>query len=72
MFKFLLFLLFFVGSLNAQRSDSPLFDMKVIEDASTLDVKIIEDWHLVKGKVPTRQKYVTIKVGEFWPGKEYR
>ena len=46
--------------------------MNEIEDASTLDVKVIQDWHLVEGKVPTRQKYVTIKVGEFWPGQEYR
>jgi hypothetical protein len=72
MFKFMMCCFLLLGSLSAQRPESPLFDMKVINDASTLDVKVIEDWHLVEGKVPTRQKYVTIKVGEFWPGKEYR
>jgi hypothetical protein len=52
--------------------DSPLYDMKKIMDESTLDVKVIKNWHLVKGKIDTRQKHITINVGEFWPGKNYR
>ena len=51
--------------------DSPI-NMQDMLDASTLDVEVLEDWHDVKSTVPTRQKYVTIHVGEFWPGQEYR
>ncbi len=50
----------------------PLFDMESIRDASTLDVEIIQDWHRVDGKVLTRQKLITINIGEIWPGQEYR
>ena len=69
----------FLGALlllltaNAQKSQSqPLFDMNKILDESTLGLEVIQDWHLVPGKVPTRQKYMTINVGEFWPGQNYR
>jgi hypothetical protein len=53
-------------------SRDPLFDMEAIRDSSTLEIEVIQDWHLVKGPVPTRQKLITIKVGEIWPGEEYR
>jgi len=53
-------------------SQEPLFDMKKILDPSTLEVQVIQNWHLVKGGCTTRQKYVTIKVGELWPGQDYR
>ena len=46
--------------------------MDEMRDATTLETRVIEDWHLVDGTPPTRQKYMTIRVGEFWPGKEYR
>ncbi|MFC1596323.1 hypothetical protein ACFL5Q_00055 [Planctomycetota bacterium] len=49
-----------------------LFDMAAIRDPSTLDAKIIQDWRRVNGPVPTRQKLVTINVGEMWPGQDYR
>ena len=49
-----------------------LFDMAAIRDASTLDVKVLKDWHPVRGEVMTRQKLITIRVGELVPGKEYR
>ncbi len=48
------------------------FDMPAIRDASTLEVTVIEEWHRVEGPVPTRQKLVTINVGEFWPGQKLR
>lgn len=38
----------------------------------TLAVEVIEKWHLVEGPVPTRQKFVTILVGNLWPGQDYR
>ena len=56
----------------AKAPSADLFDMIAIRDASTLDVEIIHDWHQVEGRVSTRQKLVTINVGDFWPGQEYR
>ncbi|MCZ6673525.1 MAG: hypothetical protein O7C75_11380 [Verrucomicrobia bacterium] len=64
--------LFGIGVLaSGQRNVSPI-DMEEMLDASTLDVEVVQDWHVVKGKVPTRQKYMTINVGELWPGQNYR
>lgn len=54
------------------RADSPLFNMEEMRDPSTLKVEVLQDWHGVKGAVPTRQKLVTIRVGELWPGQDYR
>ncbi len=56
----------------AAAAQPQLFDMDAIRDASTLDVEIVQDWHPVSGVVPTRQKLVTINVGEIWPGQDYR
>ncbi len=53
-------------------SENPLFDMAEIRNESSLDVQVIEDWHKVEGEVPTRQKLITIRVGELWPGQDYR
>lgn len=50
---------------------SPI-DMDEMRDASTLDVKVIEDWHKVKGEVDTRQKLINIRVGELWSGQDLR
>jgi hypothetical protein len=33
---------------------------------------VLQEWHVVKGAVPTRQKLVTILVIEMWPGQDYR
>ena len=56
-----------------QASDSglarDLFVTKEILDESTLDVKILADWHSVGD---TRQKLVEINVAEWWPGQDYR
>ena len=67
----LVFLAFGVPLLLLGGVSNPI-DMREIRDSSTLEVQVIQDWHLVEGKVPTRQKYMTIRVGEFWPGREYR
>ena len=32
-----------------------VFDMKEIRDPSTLKIKILQDWHRVKGVIETRQ-----------------
>jgi hypothetical protein len=66
----LTFPLFFLSlSLHGQK---PLIDQKAMRDVGTLDVKVLQDWRLVPGPVPTRQKLITIKVGDFLPGREYR
>ncbi|MDP6038742.1 MAG: hypothetical protein QGG64_09345, partial [Candidatus Latescibacteria bacterium] len=53
-------------------ADHPLFDMQEMRNAETLDIKVLQDWHRVEGEVLTRQKLVTIRVGELWPGQDYR
>ena len=67
-----LLLLFSSYAAMADSQRIELFDMEAIRDASTLDTEIIQDWHRVGGAVPTRQKLVTINVGEMWPGQSYR
>jgi hypothetical protein len=49
-----------------------VFDMDEIRDPSTLQIKVLQDWHKVQGPIATRQKLVTINVGDLWPGQEYR
>ena len=49
-----------------------VFDMEEIRDPSTLQIKVLQDWHKVKGPIETRQKLVSINVGDLWPGQEYR
>ena len=68
--KYLFLIVFFVALLPLQ--SAPLFNMAEMLDASTLEVKVLKDWHVVRGEVSTRQKLVTIRVGELLPGKEYR
>ena len=68
--KNLLLISLFVGALPLQ--SAPLFNMAEMLDANTLKVKVLKDWHVVRGEVVTRQKLITIRVGELVPGKEYR
>ena len=68
--KRLLLISFFAGLLPLQ--SAPLFNMAKILDASTLEVKVLKDWHMVGGDIATRQKLITIRVGELVPGKQYR
>lgn len=57
---------------NPCEAESPLYDMQELLDTSTLDVEVLDEWYIVKGDVPTRQKLVTIRVGELWQGQGYR
>lgn len=50
-------------------AEKPLFDTEEILDESTLDIKILQDWHPVGA---TRQKLIEINVAEWWPGQDYR
>ena len=49
-----------------------VFDMKEIRDPNTLEVRVLQDWHKVEGVIETRQKLVSINVGDIWPSQEYR
>ncbi len=60
-----------LGSQVCQASN-PLFDMSAIQDADTLETEVLQDWHAVPGLIATRQKLVTINVGDLWKGQEYR
>lgn len=53
-------------------SAGEIFDMDAIRDPKTLKIEVLQDWHRVNGPVATRQKLVTINVGDIWPGQEYR
>ena len=50
----------------------PLFSPGEILDETTLDVKVLQDWHLDSVNKTTRQKLIEIKVAEWWPGQDYR
>ena len=60
------------ADIKIPHPNNPIFNMNEIMNASTLETEIIQDWHLVNGPIKTRQKYVIINVGEFWPGQDYR
>lgn len=56
----------------AQAGDPPLFDPAEFLDESTLDVTVLQDWHVDTVNGVTRQKLIEIKVAEWWPGRDYR
>ena len=56
------------GRLTAEE----LFEMERIRDPKTLNAIIEQDWHLVPGSLETRQKLISINVGELWKGQPYR
>jgi len=68
---FLLFLLVISVNVSIQSAE-PLLNMEELLDTGTLKVKVMKDWHTVRGSVSTRQKLVSISVGELLPGREYR
>ena len=45
--------------------------MDAMRDPGTLEVEVVQDWHTVQGPIVTRQKLVTINVGEIWPFLSY-
>ena len=49
-----------------------IFDMDAVRDPKTLEIEVVQEWHVVEGPVSTRQKLVTINVGEIWEGQDYR
>ena len=69
-------LMIVVTSATALAADSgvnnDLFNTEEILDESTLDVKILQDWHIDTKTGTTRQKLIEIHVAEWWPGQDYR
>ena len=64
-------LVLLVGSAQAQTLDEP-FHMPTMTDTSTLDVVVVEDWHVDTIDGTTRQKLVDIHVDDWWNGIEVR
>ena len=56
----------------AQADDPPLFDPAEFLDENTLDVTVLQDWHVDTVTGVSRQKLIEIKVAEWWPGQDYR
>lgn len=54
------------------KGSTTIFDMAAIQDADTLETETQQDWHIVQGPLVTRQKLVSINVGDLWEGQEYR
>lgn len=48
------------------------YDMAAVRDASTLETRVIEDWHPWAKDAEVRQKLVEITVCEWWPGQKVR
>jgi len=57
---------------RAKAGSEALFDTAEIRDESTLDVKVLDDWHVDTVGGATRQKLIEIRVAEWWPGRDYR
>jgi len=49
-----------------------VFKTEEILDESTLDIKILQDWHVDEVTGSTRQKLIEINVAQWWPGQDYR
>lgn len=61
-------------SLVSARADITIgkFDMASIRDTSTLEAKVLMDWHANPKDAAIRQKLVEITVCEWWPGMKVR
>jgi hypothetical protein len=48
------------------------YDMASVRDPSTLETRVIEDWHPWGKDTGIRQKFIEITVCEWWPGQKVR
>ena len=48
------------------------YDMAAVRDGSTLETRVIEDWHPWGKDTGIRQKFIEITVCEWWPGQKVR
>ena len=66
-------LLVFFQVLSTPAQALEVFDMDAMRDPATLEIKVLQNWRTIKGpNIATRQKLITINVGEIWPGQDYR
>ncbi|MEM7456561.1 MAG: hypothetical protein AAF456_19610 [Planctomycetota bacterium] len=69
-----------MSAISCAGQHPAIFDMEAIRDASTLDVDVVNQWHLVEparttnrnAPPPTRQKLINIHVCYALPGESYR
>lgn len=59
------------AQLSGPTLDEP-FHMPTLTDTSTLDVVVVEPWHVDTINGTTRQKLINIHVDDWWPGVEIR
>ena len=73
-----LFCISLVVAQNSTQSEKkgttvePIFNVEEILEESTLDIKILQDWHVDTITGTTRQKLIEINVAGLWPGQDYR
>lgn len=48
------------------------YDMATVRDTSTLETRVLEDWHPWAKDAAIRLKLIEITVGEWWPGQKVR
>jgi hypothetical protein len=48
------------------------YDMAEVRDASTLETRVVEEWHSWGKDTTVRQKLIEITVCEWWPGQKVR
>jgi hypothetical protein len=60
------------GQAQAQPTLDEPFHMPTMTDTSTLDVVVVEDWHVDTVNGTTRQKLIDIHVDDWWEGVEIR
>jgi len=66
------FFVIYAASFKIAATADSLFSTEEILDESTLEPKILQDWHIDAETGTTRQKLVEINVAEWWPGQDYR
>ena len=48
------------------------YDMASVRDASTLETRVVEDWHPWGNDTNIRQKLIEITICDWWPGQKVR
>src|SRR3954468_24700474 len=71
-FTTLLFLVFTLATASFGGVVAGSYDIASVRDASTLETRVIEDWHPWAKDAAVRQKLVEITVCEWWPGQKVR
>lgn len=59
-------------SENKKTIEDSMFSIEEILDESTLDIKVLKDWHVDNLTGTTRQKLIEINVAIWWPEQDYR